>query len=192
MKKHHCVFGVEVDGFIDTFIRKIGAVGFSDMSESKEERRRMFSHNYILLGGWINGLPCMMKVNFTSQSRTVYCVFIIVLKEYHKWREFKKAMEQVTDELSNIYKQEPERFLSFPKGYCDGCNKEFEAMNQGDYQYYNIFVSDYGFTSVIGGHNIDGVIKPRITLGFFDTMNAEINEEEKMFANIRKETVRAQ
>jgi hypothetical protein len=87
-------------------------------------------------------------------------VFVVLLHEYEELSEFQEAIERETDKMKEIYKQEPERHMSFSDGY------------------YNLFRTDRGFTSVIGGHNIDGIMKPRVTLGFFDLENTALNEKE--------------
>jgi hypothetical protein len=159
-KKHHSILGIELNGDVDAFIDGMTTVGFRQMDCSDQERKQMLAKNYMLLGGYLDDMPCMMKVNLTPQSKVVYSVFVVLLHEYEELSEFQEAIERETDKMKEIYKQEPERHTSFSDGY------------------YNLFRTDRGFTSVIGGHNIDGIMKPRVTLGFFDLENTALNEKE--------------
>ena len=156
--------GIEIDGNIKEFIKKMKKAGFSyDRAHSNKIASMSGTDNVILMSGKFTGKPCDAYIQITPKSKIV-CKIVIHFVE-KTWDELKKEYFDTKDIFFQKYGKPFSELQCFEYPYHEGDRNELQALKDGKCKYYSFYkaknggivveISKFNTVSITSGNDIN-------------------------------------
>ena len=162
--KHFSFQGIQIDGSITEFVKKMEVKGF---------KTDTIQGNFAIMEGTFAGIPgCMIMITATRHTDKVYFVGILT-PEYDIWDSLKHDYAKFKKLYIAKYKAPFKSDESFTDPYFDGCGYELSVLEMGKYNYFAEWILNNGRICLTIGTT------GRISFTYTDKINFALDEKEE-------------
>ena len=166
-KGHFEFAGVEMDGNINTFVKKLEKKGFRTLKTLRD------GHLVAMYGTYANVDFSQIYIFSTDGENVVYKIGIYMPSK-NSWSELKSQYMTYRELLVDKYGKPNSDYMEFSGGYADGDGRELEALYKEQCSFFAYWGSELGEVNI--GMNEDGADKGQIVTIYKDAANLKLQE----------------